>query len=103
MHPGTNGASTRFPPAPSPEPDSWVAAPEAPSFAGPPSLAPDGSWGEAPPPCFPECGESFLGFRLVAELGRGAFGRVYLARQDDLAQRLVALKVSTEVQTESHN
>src|SRR5439155_27381112 len=29
------------------------------------------------------------------ELGRGAFGRVYLARQGDLANRLVALKIST--------
>ena len=29
----------------------------------------------------PEPGAEFLGFRLVEELGRGAFGRVYLARQ----------------------
>ena len=44
---------------------------------------------------FPEVGQEFLGFRLVGELGRGAFGRVYLARQGDLADRSVALKVST--------
>jgi serine/threonine protein kinase/Flp pilus assembly protein TadD len=50
---------------------------------------------------FPAVGETFLGFRLIAELGRGAFGRVYLARQGDLADRLVALKVSAEVQAES--
>jgi serine/threonine protein kinase/Tfp pilus assembly protein PilF len=35
-------------------------------------------------------------FELVARLGEGAFGRVYLARQHDLGGRLVALKVSTE-------
>ena len=42
----------------------------------------------------PEVGSEFLGFRLIGELGRGAFSRVYLARQDDLASRPVALKVS---------
>ncbi len=46
-------------------------------------------------------GQEFLGFRLVAELGRGAFGRVYLARQGDLADRPVALKVSTGCFAES--
>ena len=43
-------------------------------------------------PCIPT---KFLGFELVGELGNGAFGRVYLARQDELAQRFVALKVTT--------
>ncbi len=43
---------------------------------------------------FPEVGQSFLGFSLVRELGRGTFGRVYLATQDDLAQRDVVLKIS---------
>ena len=42
------------------------------------------------------------GFRLCGELGRGAFGRVFLARQGDLADRLVALKVSADVAGESH-
>src|SRR5262249_43254869 len=42
----------------------------------------------------PKPGDEFLGFRLVQELGRGAFGRVYLALQGDLADRAVALKVS---------
>jgi serine/threonine protein kinase/predicted Zn-dependent protease len=42
----------------------------------------------------PEVASSFLDFRLVAELGRGAFGRVYLAQQGGLANRLVALKIS---------
>src|SRR5262249_2515348 len=49
----------------------------------------------------PEVGRSFLGFHLLAELGRGTFGRVYLARQGNLADRLVALKVSTETLGES--
>ncbi len=36
------------------------------------------------------------GFQLLGELGRGAFSRVYLARQLDLANRQVVLKVSSE-------
>lgn len=44
----------------------------------------------------PEVGDELLGFRLVAELGRGAFGRVYLAEQGDLANRLVALKIAVD-------
>jgi eukaryotic-like serine/threonine-protein kinase len=50
----------------------------------------------------PRAGADFLGFRLCGELGRGAFGRVFLARQGDLADRLVALKVSADVAGESH-
>jgi serine/threonine protein kinase/Flp pilus assembly protein TadD len=42
----------------------------------------------------PEVGASFAGFYLLSELGRGAFARVFLARQADLAGRLVALKVA---------
>jgi serine/threonine protein kinase/tetratricopeptide (TPR) repeat protein len=34
------------------------------------------------------------GFRILRELGRGAFGRVYLARQEDLANRDVVLKLT---------
>ena len=44
---------------------------------------------------FPRVGESFLGFELVSELGSGAFGKVFLARQLGLAGRPVALKVTT--------
>jgi eukaryotic-like serine/threonine-protein kinase len=44
---------------------------------------------------FPEVPQSFLGFELIGVLGEGAFGRVYLARQDDLAKRLVVLKITT--------
>ena len=42
----------------------------------------------------PEVGSEFLGFRLVALLGSGSFGRVYLCRQDELADRLVVLKIA---------
>jgi serine/threonine protein kinase/tetratricopeptide (TPR) repeat protein len=49
----------------------------------------------------PEAGDEFHGFHLDAELGRGAFGRVFLARQGELAGRKVALKVSADVADES--
>ncbi len=45
---------------------------------------------------YPEPGETYLGFRIVRELGRGAFARVFLAEQGDLAGRPVALKVSDQ-------
>ncbi|MBI3406955.1 MAG: tetratricopeptide repeat protein [Planctomycetes bacterium] len=43
---------------------------------------------------FPVVGERFAGFRLLRELGRGAFARVFLAEQDALAGRPVALKIA---------
>src|SRR5207245_7697352 len=43
----------------------------------------------------------FLGFLLTEELGRGAFGRVYLAQQCALANRRVVLKISADSQGES--
>jgi serine/threonine protein kinase/Tfp pilus assembly protein PilF len=49
----------------------------------------------------PEVGGDFLEFHLLDELGRGAFGRVYLAEQRGLANRPVALKVSTQLFNES--
>ena len=51
---------------------------------------------------FPEVGQEFLGFRLVGELGRGSFGRVFLARQGDLADRQVVLKVTADGPDESN-
>lgn len=45
-------------------------------------------------PRFPEVGETFGEFLLLAELGRGLHGRVYLARQPALADRPVVLKVT---------
>jgi serine/threonine protein kinase/tetratricopeptide (TPR) repeat protein len=50
---------------------------------------------------FPMVGATIAGFELVALLGRGTFGRVYLARQEELAERFVALKVSTDLSGES--
>ncbi len=44
---------------------------------------------------FPTLGSRLLHFQLEEELGRGAFARVYLARQEALANRQVVLKVST--------
>jgi serine/threonine protein kinase/Flp pilus assembly protein TadD len=45
-------------------------------------------------PLFPAVSESLGDFRLVAELGRGTHGRVYLATQPALADRPVVLKVT---------
>jgi hypothetical protein len=49
----------------------------------------------------PEVGGRFLEFDLMGELGRGAFGRVFLARQASLAGRLMAVKVSGAAMDES--
>jgi serine/threonine protein kinase/Tfp pilus assembly protein PilF len=46
------------------------------------------------PPRFPAPGETIGDFRLLAELGRGAHGRVFLARQRELADRPVVLKLA---------
>ena len=45
-------------------------------------------------PAFPEAAQTIAGFHLVEELGRGAFARVFLARERQLADRPVALKVA---------
>lgn len=49
----------------------------------------------------PKLGDELLGFRLVHELGHGAFGYVYLAEQRELAHRQVALKVSINLTGEA--
>lgn len=49
---------------------------------------------------FPDVGAFFLGFQLIGELGRGAFSRVYLAREPAVANRLVAVKVTGNARTE---
>jgi serine/threonine protein kinase len=53
------------------------------------------------PTAMPEAGGKFAGFTLIRELGRGAFGRAYLARQADLSDRPVVLKVSPDAGKES--
>jgi serine/threonine protein kinase/tetratricopeptide (TPR) repeat protein len=42
---------------------------------------------------YPQPGGAFAGFEIVSELGRGGMGRVFLARQTDMAGRAVVLKV----------
>lgn len=54
----------------------------------------DESFGSTPTVQLPEVGDSFGDYRLIAELGRGGQGRVFLAEQPQLADRLVALKVT---------
>jgi eukaryotic-like serine/threonine-protein kinase len=44
---------------------------------------------------FPQVGDIVGTYRLLDELGRGSFGRVYVAEQTDLAGRRVALKVTS--------
>ena len=46
------------------------------------------------PAAFPDEGEVLGGFRLLAELGRGASGRIFLASQPSLADRPMVLKVT---------
>ncbi len=44
-----------------------------------------------------------IGFRLIHELGRGAFSQVFLATQNDLADRYVALKIIDQPLSEPQN
>ena len=44
---------------------------------------------------FPTCGQSIGSFQLVQQIGEGAFAKVFLARQTDLAERHVVLKVTS--------
>ncbi|TWT75537.1 Serine/threonine-protein kinase PrkC [Posidoniimonas polymericola] len=66
--------------------DAWPRV-EAPSLTGEVGRRADGV-------TLPAVGDSLAGFRLLRELGRGAFATVFLAEQNDLAHRPVALKVS---------
>ncbi len=50
---------------------------------------------DAPTIVWPVPGETFLGFRLERELGRGSFSRVFLATEPALGNRRVVVKVST--------
>src|SRR5690242_9451981 len=50
---------------------------------------------------WPEPGEAFEGFRVVRELGRGAFARAYLAIDPDTGNRPVVLKLSPTTSDEA--
>jgi hypothetical protein len=50
---------------------------------------------------FPRLGETAAGFRLVGHLGRGAFGRVYLAEDGALGGRRVAVKLTARTSQEA--
>jgi len=52
------------------------------------------------PAILPEVGEDLGSFRLLAELGRGASGKTFLATEPRLADRLVVLKVLSGDQNE---
>jgi eukaryotic-like serine/threonine-protein kinase len=60
-----------------------------------------GATGPGSIPFLPSVGDEFQGFRLIGDLGRGSFGRVYLARQGDLADRPVVLKITADGHDES--
>ncbi len=49
----------------------------------------------------PDVGGRFLDFEIVEQLGGSKYGRVYLARQHDLANRLVVIKITTGQWAES--
>jgi serine/threonine protein kinase/Flp pilus assembly protein TadD len=111
------------PPRPSLAPS--LAASHAPSLVGPGDFASRADWREhlarlhedyrdgraipptlltevpAIPPRAAATEESLFGFHLVRLLGRGSFGRVYLAEQPGLASRLVVLKVGRDLFHES--
>ncbi|HEX3659022.1 MAG TPA: protein kinase [Pirellulales bacterium] len=50
--------------------------------------------GESSAPSLPGAGEQFGEFELLSELGRGAAGKVFLARQPALSDRLLVVKLS---------
>jgi serine/threonine protein kinase/Flp pilus assembly protein TadD len=66
-----------------------------------PSRASRSSWLENPLAPMPKTGQSFCGFHLIGLLGTGACGKVFLARQGELANRLVCLKVTMQSSDES--
>lgn len=85
-HPTAHEYGTRF----GVDTTGWPVHSSLPSTALSDSLLTDSS-----PVQYPLPGELVLDFRVVRELGRGSFGRVYLAEQTDLAGRRVAVKLTT--------
>ena len=89
---------TRVPTESAPPAEATLPSAQAVQVANPPTVVVDAS------PVsifrFPQVNDTFLGFRLIGELGRGAFARVYLAEQIGLAERLVALKIAARATCE---
>ena len=56
---------------------------------------------DATEPSWPVEGETFLGFTLLEEIGRGAFSRVFLASEIELGDRPVVLKVCAQADDEA--
>ena len=94
---GGGGATRPLPPAPSPT-GRGGGSPE-PAARSPLSASGRGIGGGVGAPAYrmPEAGDRVVGFEVEGELGRGAFGRVYLAREPGLAGRPVVLKVSSRL------
>jgi serine/threonine protein kinase/tetratricopeptide (TPR) repeat protein len=72
--------------APSPVPDA-------------PPFLPEGRLDQG----MPRPGTQYQGFHIVELLGKGAFSRVFLAQQTDLANRFVVLKIATDIMGETQN
>jgi serine/threonine protein kinase len=53
-------------------------------------------------PQWPAPGQAWLDFQLLEELGRGAYSRVYLAREKSLGDRLVVVKATSLGSREAH-
>src|SRR5437763_959722 len=90
--PGLNGPSDgpRPPAIPQDAPTDRLGSP-----VGPPDPTPHPQpAARAPDDLFPQAGDRFLHFDLIEEIGRGAFARVFVAKQESLANRLVVLKVT---------
>jgi serine/threonine protein kinase/regulator of sirC expression with transglutaminase-like and TPR domain len=98
MHEKSDSAPTLVVPAPPPAPLPATEATRKSRVAQLP-VVPEPPAEEAS--ALPTVGSTFLGFRLRAVLGRGAFGQVYLAEQGDLANRFVVLKVAPDIFGES--
>ncbi len=82
----------------------WDASTADPSESGSASNASQKSVDSISPQEFagslPQIGSRWHGFEIVGQLGKGAFGSVYLARQESLAGRLVVLKFTPPVSEE---
>ena len=50
----------------------------------------------------PVVGDSIGPYRLIKDLGRGAFAKVFLAEQTNLDDRLIVVKLSTKITQEPH-